>query len=104
MIDQVAEAICAAEGYERWPVLAEPGRDHYRRMAKAAIDAMGFHQEWGLSEGQRVHAVSADRDEVRAVEHDDEHVCSELVERDVLPWQPDRWRARSRPTSAKETT
>lgn len=48
-IDTVAEAICAADPDMQgalWPGKSEQGKDKYRRMAQAAIDALGLTEEW----------------------------------------------------------
>lgn len=51
-IDAVAEAICAVDPDMQgvlWPGKSEPGKDKYRRMAQAAIDALGLTAEWGIN-------------------------------------------------------
>lgn len=52
-VDAVSEAIWRAHTFAQPHVLpvemAEVSRDSYRRMAQAAIDALGLTEEWGTS-------------------------------------------------------
>lgn len=53
-LDKVTQAIAGADiqiGYREpipWDELSDYGKDQYRRMAQAAIDAMQLTKEWGV--------------------------------------------------------
>jgi hypothetical protein len=70
------------------------GDEFNAHVASVLVAKLGLTQEWGLRNyiGNNVLWKSADRDEVRAKEAD--FPDFELVERDVMPWRPDRGRAR----------
>lgn len=80
-IDTVAEAICAADPDMQgalWPGKSEQGKDKYRRMAQAGIDALGLTEEWRgahstwlrNSRGEKVDTVqyvgAVDEDQARS--------------------------------------
>lgn len=52
-VDRVAKAICEAHtgDIEAWDITYDGGRDTYRRMAQAAIDALDLTQLWSVDLG-----------------------------------------------------
>lgn len=63
VVDAVAQAIFAerVNGNRRWEtaweILTPEERDHYRRMARAAIGALGLKTEWGWQLGDNTPSV-----------------------------------------------
>ena len=88
--------IAAIRSWPNHPWMVLPGpTDLAGSLAAHLVKELGITQEWGLRghDSANVHWKSADRDEPRSRE--DEFPFSELVERDVMPWQPDRHRNRT---------
>lgn len=69
VVDAVAEAIWRAHTFAQPHVLlvemAEVSRDSYRRMAEAAIEALGLEQQWGWQLGDNTPSVYPSEQQAR---------------------------------------
>lgn len=96
VVDVVAEAIWRAHTFAQPHVLlvemAEVSRDSYRRMAAAAITALGLETQWGWQLGDNTPSVypteQQARDRVAALnEVFQVDTNRHIVHRLVSPWQ-----------------